>query len=200
MPSADSFENVSPAINPYASPVATTERNPQPSTGGIWSDGKVLVMHKQANLPDVCIKSNQPTDGYRLKRKLTWHHPAVIAAVLISPLVYIILAVILSKKATLQIGLSEVWRKKRGTRIAIAWGCFLLGVLMIVAAVVVGNSRNGSGGIVAACVISGLLLILGGAIYGLLAARMVYPQKIDDEYVYLKGAHPDFIARFPPVG
>ena len=30
---------------------------------GIWRDGKRLVMTKTAELPNVCVKTNQPADG-----------------------------------------------------------------------------------------------------------------------------------------
>src|SRR5262245_24349515 len=41
---------------------------------GIWRDGNRLVMSKDAELPYVCIKTNQPADGW-LRRKLYWHSP-----------------------------------------------------------------------------------------------------------------------------
>jgi hypothetical protein len=39
---------------------------------------------------------------------------------------------------------------------------------------------------------------LGAAIYGLLAARMVAAKRITDDYVWLKGVHPDYLATLPP--
>ena len=46
-------------------------------------------------------------------------------------------------------------------------------------------------------ILVGMALFLFGAIYGLVAARMVSPTKIDDHYVWLKGAHPEYLASFP---
>lgn len=60
-------------INPYAAPQHGIVVNPpavDPS-GGVWRDGKLLVMHKKAVLPDRCVKCNQPAGGRRLKRSLS---------------------------------------------------------------------------------------------------------------------------------
>lgn len=182
------------ASNPYAAPQAIPA-NPQPQAGGIWSDGKLVVMHKQATLPDVCIKSNEQTDGFRLKRKLSWHHPAVFAAILINLIVYAVLAMVLSKRATIQIGLSDYWRRKRVRRIIIAWSSVFLGIAVFIGGLILIDGRGGAD-FAPFGIVGGIFLILFGAFYGLFGARMIAPTKIDDNYVYIKGAHPDFIARF----
>ena len=46
--------------------------------------------------------------------------------------------------------------------------------------------------------LSGVVLGLFAAIYGLIAARMVVAERISDDYVWLKGVHPDFLASLPP--
>ena len=40
---------------------------------GIWRSGNLLVMRKGAQLPDRCVKTNQPAYGKRLKLLLQWH-------------------------------------------------------------------------------------------------------------------------------
>ena len=52
-----------PEFNPYAAPVTDITR--PALEGEIWRDGKVLVMTRQAWLPDRCVKCNAPTT-YRL--------------------------------------------------------------------------------------------------------------------------------------
>ena len=37
---------------------------------------------RMARLPDRCVVSNQPAEGFTLKRKLTWRHPALYLLVL----------------------------------------------------------------------------------------------------------------------
>ena len=46
--------------------------------------------------------------------------------------------------------------------------------------------------------IGGMLVFLGGALYGLLAARMVSPRKIDNDFIWVKGVCPEYLAELPP--
>src|SRR3954464_15581653 len=58
---------------------------------GVWRDGPILVMHKIAPLPDYCIKCNSPANGLRIRRKLSWHHPALYILVFGAALFYVIM-------------------------------------------------------------------------------------------------------------
>lgn len=189
------FASARDEVNPYAVPKSQPAKVVT-STDGVWRQGNLLVMHKMAVLPDVCIKSNQPADGYRLKRKLSHHHPAIVLAVLVNVLLYIILAAIMAKRATVMIGLSPQWRAIRKRRMAISWMGSLIGLGMLIFGLVTldGPQRNdGTGGIL---VLLGIVGMIGFLLYGLIGARMISAKKIDDDHVYIKGAHPDFLARF----
>jgi hypothetical protein len=67
---------------------------------------------------------------------------------------------------------------------------------MIAAIVIVGDPHNKMDWAVAGIPL-GILMMLFGAIYGLVAARLVTPAKIDERYIWLKGVHPDFLAELP---
>ena len=184
--------------NPYAAPQYASEM-PMPQlqpqlVGGLWRHGKLLVMHKMAPLPDRCVKSNEPATR-RLVRKLSWHHPAISLTVLVSPLIYIILALILQKKATIQIAMTDRWFAKRRRAMLIGWGMVLASIGMFVGAFAIGDNH---GDIAMAAVLLSFPVFLTGAIYGMIAARMVKPKKIDDNYVWLKGVHPSFLESLPP--
>jgi hypothetical protein len=129
-----------------------------------------------------------------VKRKLTWHHPAVFLALLANLLVYALLAIILSKKATIYIGLSDRWFAKRRRAILIGWGMVLAAVGMFAAGIASANRRDDMAGLL---FFGAFVVFLFGAIYGLIAARMVAPARITDDYVWLKGVHPDFLASLP---
>jgi len=185
-----SMENPYQAPQVYAPPFKAAA---VAESAGLWRQGPLLVMHKNAPLPARCVKSNVPT-ARTLKRKLTWHHPAVFVALLFNLLVYIILAVILSKRATIYIGLSEEWFAKRRRAILIGWGAVLASVGMFVAGIAMVDRNDGTGGLL---IFGAFVLFIAGAIYGLIAARMVTPTRITDEYVWLKGVHRDFLAALP---
>ncbi len=158
----------------------------------LWRKGNILVMRKGSQLPARCVKSNQPTDR-RLKRSLYWHHPAIYLSILISIWIYIILALILRKSATIYVGLSDEWFAKRHRAMFIGWLLVLAGIAMFVLGVGTVDRSDAFPWLL----VAGPLVFLGGAIYGLLAARMVAPERISDDYVWLKGIHPSFLADLP---
>lgn len=171
---------------------------PQAASGGLWRQGKLLVLHKNAPLPDVCLKSNQPATR-RLKRNLSWHHPAIALSILAGVLIYIILAVVLTKRATIYMALTDEWFGIRRKRIAIALGIVLLSVAVGVGAIAMaaGAERGEGGGLICFAFFAAMVLFFAGIIYGNYAARLVRPACITDQYVYLVGVHPDFLAKLP---
>ena len=183
-------------LNPYAAPQAAgyaPVAAPVVSQGtfaGLWRQGNLLVMHKNAPLPDICLKSNQPATR-RLKRKLSWHHPAVFLALLVNLILYVIIALCLQKTATIQMPLTDEWFARRRRSIVVAWVI----VLSSIALFVLGVSNVESQGWAPFVLIAAIFVFLGGLIYGLVAARLVSPQRISDEYVWLKGVHPQFLDR-----
>lgn len=153
----------------------------------IWRDKSTLVMTKEALLPNRCVKCNEPT-GERLKRKLTWHHPALYLLVLPSILIYAIIAMVLRKTATVNIGLCEDHLNTRRRNLAITWFLAIAGLLCFPLA---GMVEEGM------LVAVGLLLIFATAIFGTVTLRVVVPTKIDNHFVWLKGISPDYLQQFP---
>ena len=189
-------------INPYAAPqqdVVVEALLAEPG-GGVWREGKILVMHKQAVLPDRCVKCNQPAGGRRLKRKLYWHHPAWFLLILISLWIYIIAALIVRHSAKIEIGLCEIHRRKRWQAIAISWLFVLAGILgMVVGAIMSDAPVNAPQWPGPVLILAGTLLLLAGALWGAIVVPPVTPQKIDADYVWLKRIGPEFLAPFPPI-
>lgn len=184
-------------FNPYAAPQAGLTsvggKLGAGGDGGLWRKANLLVMHKQAELPDRCVKSNQPAHGGRLRRKLNWHHPGVYFTLLISIWIYVLVAIFVTKKATINIGLSEAWFARRRTAMIVSWSLVLAGIGLIVVGIVAFERTPAFGLLIAL----GIIGMLGAAIYGLVAARMVAASRITDEYVWLKGVHPDYLRDLP---
>ncbi len=192
---------MSSSFNPYQAPLASPPPIPNRSgppmaqvEGGLWRDGKLLVMDKRAALPPRCVKSNVPTRR-TLKRSLSWHHPAIFLSILLGLLIYVILALVLRKTATIYIGLSDEWFAKRRMAIFVSWMIVLSGIGTLVATLALNDRSNNL--IYLAPV--AILMMFIGAIYGLTGARMVSPKKITDTHIWLKGVHPDFLATLPEL-
>lgn len=160
---------------------------------GVWRDGNQLVMCKDAELPARCVKTNEPTDR-TLRRQLSWHNPLFYGVLfLLGPLIYIIFALIVQKKADIQVGLSPDGFRSRSWGIAIGWLSFLLGTVMFIVGVANSNPNNEWWIVVVAALVGGLI----GVIVGVVKSRVVAPAKITDDHVWLKGVHPDYLATLP---
>jgi ribosomal protein L40E len=162
---------------------------PPPSTCGAWRDKSTLVMTKDASLPDRCVKCNAPANGLRLKRKLAWHHPVLYLLVFGAALLYVIIAAVLSKRATVYLGLCAEHFQRRRKRIAIGW-------LLLVAAIV---------GVPAAIAydypmvaLLAVAVFLFSVVWLIMVARVVTVKKIDDRFVWLKGINSNYLSQLPP--
>ncbi len=161
---------------------------------GVWRDGDKLVMHKQAMLPDRCVKCNAPTNRGYLGRKLTWLHPAWILLFfvgLLGLIVYAILSATIRKKAHVELGLCEQHKANRGTGIIVGWVTAVLGVVCFILAIA--SQTPGF-------FLLGILLFLFGVIFGGYAANVVSVTKMDDNYIWIKRVSKDYLSSFPPAG
>ncbi len=189
-------------VNPFAAPLTTDLAVPPAQSQQnhwVFRKGNLLVMHKEAALPDRCVKSNQPAEGRRLKRKLEWCHSAIyLTLLLLHPflifLAYLIVSLIFRKRATIFVGLSEEWFRKRRRRIALSWSLVLGGVALAVASGFLADRYLAAG---VAGLFVGIAVILVGAFYGAISARLVAAKRITADYIWLKGVHPEFLAMLP---
>jgi hypothetical protein len=188
--------------NPYAAPNVPPVQKPGPGMypnatqepGRIWRSGNLLVMEKWAQLPDICVKTNEPTNGLYLRRRMHWHHPAIFLLILINLILYAVVALILQKKATVDVGLSPSRFTRRRLGIALGWLSALGGVVLFIAGVVMVDTNSSLGG---PLLILSPIVLLVGIIAGSIMAKVVSPKKITDELVILKGVNGEYLNRFP---
>jgi hypothetical protein len=154
---------------------------------GVWRSGSKLVMSLGADLPPRCVKCNVPTH-LRLKRRLTWHHPVLYILLFVAVLIYLIVAMILRKAATVNLGVCDEHLQKRRRDLGITWGLVLLGLLGFVAAIWFYDGNY---------FLIGALSFVVGLIYGLVAVRLVTPAKIDERFVWLRGVNKEYLNELP---
>ena len=182
--------------NPYAPSKASLshDRSPSESPGSqvtAWRNVNSLVMIPGSTLPDRCVKCNEPADEPTKVRKVYWHHPGLYALILINIIIYAIVGAIVRKRALVAAGLCVAHKKRRRLGITLAWvgsGC---GVALIV----LSTGDRGSPATFAA----GILMIVAAVIVGIIMGRIVYAQKIDEEYIWLKGCGAEFLDSLPPL-
>jgi hypothetical protein len=152
----------------------------QASTTAIYREGDLLVAPKDgAILPARCVRCNDPA-GRRLMRQLYWHPPALYLLILISLCLYIIPALIVRKKAVLEVGLCERHFKRRRWGIIIGWVGFFTGLIVFI-------SSAESAPLVALLF---LLFMVSSPIVGIVMAQVIAPKRIDAEQVRLKVGRP----------
>jgi hypothetical protein len=186
-------------LNPYAAPLTDLNVPRDPSEIGVWRDGAFLVMSKGAELPDRCLRCNEPAEGWRLKRKLGWHPPLYYALIIFNILIYAIVAMIVRKTAVVRVPLCARHRGRRRKMIAWGWALGLLGPLAMIAGPL-GSSNLGPGlndGISVASVVLGGLMLLVGLILAIVASQVASPEKIDKTHVWLQKVSPELLDSLP---
>jgi hypothetical protein len=154
----------------------------------LWRSGKVMVFTVGAELPDRCVKCNAPANGRRLKRTLYYHHPAVYLLLLCNLLIFVIVALLVRKRAELRIGLCDRHLALRKRNLLISWGLALAGLIMIVAAVAYDTLWPG---------LTGGAVVLGSAFYGLLTTQMVSAQRIENDRAWVRGVCREYLDLLP---
>jgi hypothetical protein len=181
------FPDMPGEFNPYAAPEVITGRHVERS--GYWRDRDALIMTKDAILPGRCLKCDVTT-ARRLKRTLSWHPTAYYVLLLLSPILYVIVALIVRKTATVSLPFCDDHVRQRRWAIAVGWLTVLSSIPVIILGTMLGLPSTLVVGI-------GLALILAGAFYGVIRSLVAETKKIDKQFVWLTKIHPDFLAKLP---
>jgi hypothetical protein len=148
------------------------------SEAGICREGRYLVIPARgASLPARCVVCNQATDR-RAQRKLYWHPSGYYLLILISVVIYVIVAVIVRKRAYFELGICEQHAIRRRLGLWLGW----LGTPVCLIGLFVANAAD---------IKSTLLytmLALGFAacpFTGFALARVVSAKRIDESQAWL---------------
>ena len=150
----------------------------------------LLLLRQGLPLPtDRCFRCNNPAKVTKSKN-LVWHHPSVYFGLLAGILVYIILALCLQKRATVEFGLCEKCNGRRTLWVAI-WTLCTLSIIPLIALAISQES--------AIPVLAGVILFVTGLIGLIICLRIGYPKRIDEVRIVLAGSSPAFRDNFPPA-
>ncbi len=162
------------------------------NTQTVWRRGTELVMHRYGTmLPETCVKCGEQlahSGGAYVRQKYRWHNPLVYIA-LISPLIYAILASVLSQRVTVDIPLCGNHLSERKTT-----GKFLIGGGVAGIAAIM---FFGSFGYVGFSILIFLAAIIGISLGYEYSYKPLQISKIENDYVYLKNADGRFLNRLP---
>jgi hypothetical protein len=164
---------------------------------GVWQSGKFLVMRRGAELPDRCIKTNQPANGSWFKVTLSWHPSGIYLILLLNFVIYLIVALSVRKTATVHLGVAEAILQKRNKRILYSWIAALVGFASFFASLAFATNESGMSSFAMGTFLIAILLILSGSIFGSSASQLVQVNYIGDEYIWLKGVCQEYLAMLP---
>ena len=174
------------SANPYAAPKAALEDR---AGAGYWRDGKHAVVTPGGALPPRCIRCNEPAVQPMKTHKLSWHHGGWYLLILVNILIYVIVALIVRKRAQVTYGLCAQHHKRRRLFSAIGWIGFFLGCAAI-----------------AVDPLFGMIMAVVAILVGVFGSRLAYPTLITKEEVRLGGCGEAFLAslegsaaKAPPV-
>ncbi|HEV2021904.1 MAG TPA: zinc-ribbon domain-containing protein [Terriglobales bacterium] len=162
-----------------------------PSTA--YRQGNRLVVPKGAPLPPYCVKCGQPVTGEPLKKIFFWHNPWLFLIALLSPIIYIIVAMIVRKRADVAIPMCDEHRQRRKNLIIAAW---VLGLGCIPGGILVGSLIHDSDAGAGLGFLVGLLMLIGSIVTSTLA-RPMRPREIAEFSATFSGVGEQFLTHLP---
>ncbi|HZQ91360.1 MAG TPA: hypothetical protein VFA60_06180 [Terriglobales bacterium] len=165
--------------------MATPQAAPLVSLG---FEGDELRVPQGATLPNFCVKCGAP--GTKpLDKNFFWHNKWLFLLILISPIIYIIVALIVRKKMHLVVPLCDQHSAARKRNI---W----IGVAMLAVWLPLGITGSAIGGdIEPAAWLLGMALFVAGIIVISMSAAVLRPTYIDPVYGKFTGASQEFRSR-----
>lgn len=148
-----------------------------------------FVVSRDTILPPQCVKCGNPATEPWLRKTFYWHHPGFYV-LLISPLIYVIVALIVNKKVALWVPLCGAHKKMRS---ALLWTAGILLVGCIPLPVALGSNGDDSAVTLAICL--GIAMFIAGGIC-LACSSLLRPTYIGAQAAEFTGACPAFLAAF----
>jgi len=153
-----------------------------------WSDGKKVMTYNQRALPARCYKCNHAAVEPPLKRKLYWHPVAYYLLIFVNLIVYVLVAMVVRKRASVDVYLCARHIQRRKYFIIGGWSGTALGMVMLMT----GIAEN-----IGALTAVGFFVILLAIIVAMRGASLIRATRIKGDTVWLSGAGKEFLASLP---
>lgn len=121
--------------NPYAAPKAGLEIV-HAEGQSLWRSGKILVCLRDAEFPPRCVKCNAPAQLPLVRYKFAWHHGLWYLLVIFYLVVYLLVALVVRRRAELHVGLCARHMRRRFLGRVVAGGGFA--AIMAMAYLIIG--------------------------------------------------------------
>lgn len=154
----------------------------------IWRAGKLLVCTHDAVFPSRCVKCNAPAEPPPVRYKMSWHSPGWYLLILVYVFIYVIVALLVRKRATIDVGLCALHQRRRRNGRIIS----VVGLVAIVAAIVLGVNLE-----MWPLMAAGMIAILPWLIVVLFLLPQLSAARITKEEVRIKGCGKDFLDSLP---
>jgi hypothetical protein len=163
--------------NPYASPREVSDPAAPPI--GLWRDGKLLVVHRDAAFPPFCIRTNEPAQpGFRCN--LTWSYPIDLW----------------HRHLKLDVALCESCiQRYRRTRI-VGWALICATMIILFMTIILTITGRNDVNLSILAVPPCLFLLVFGIHFAGRPGVVLKIKRAQVPYYWISGAHPDFVARF----
>lgn len=157
---------------------------------GMWNNGLHVVCSRHSALPDGCVKCGA-REVVRRTKKLAWHEPWLYV-LLLSPLIYVIVAFIVRKESRIEYGYCQEHFDHHFRLFLSAWGAFGLSILLVILACFL------PGDMWLLPFIGGLLAFVGSVVLAVIISRLpILAHKITDQYIWIEGVSPIIREKLP---
>lgn len=186
-----------PLVTGAGAPVAAMAAAAAPGVPAMpttaFRQGNKLVIPQGARLPGYCVKCAQPVTGEFMKKKFQWHNPWLYVIAAISPIIYIIIAMILMKRVELLVPMCDEHRERRKKFLIATWA---LALGFLPGGILVGSLFSDSDTGVGVGLLVGFLMLIGAFVTGVRAVIM-RPKEITADSATFGGVCEPFLAFLP---
>jgi hypothetical protein len=167
--------------------------------GGAWRDGRMMILHRQASVPDFCVKCGAPARGLHISRRWSANSRRLPIYGVLGGIVGALLAEAVNSAAeardpnlvSIKLGLCQAHIDRKRL---VPW---ILGPLLVLAVLQILMAQAGQNGDLLN--LSGIVCIMLGCALGFILDVRAAILRCDDSHIWVKGVSPLLLSRLPSL-